>query len=74
MSLTNAEKQARWRERHLGIDRLHISPIDAQTKGALEQLRQKWGFDSINEVITKLAFDAAGHPEKARRVQSGFDF
>jgi hypothetical protein len=60
MALTNAEKQARYRERHLGVNgekrRLTLF-IDATTGAQLERLAHRKGY-SVTAVVEELAASA----------------
>jgi hypothetical protein len=60
MALTNAEKQARYRERHLGVDggkrRLTLF-IDANTGAQLDRLAHRKGY-SVTAVVEELAASA----------------
>jgi hypothetical protein len=60
MALTNAEKQARYRERHLGVNggkrRLTLF-IDATTGAQLDRLAHRKGY-SVTSVVEELAANA----------------
>jgi hypothetical protein len=60
MALTNAEKQARYRERHLGVDgekrRLTLF-IDAGTGAQLDRLAHRKGY-SVTAVVEELVASA----------------
>jgi hypothetical protein len=57
MALTNAEKQARYRERHLGADgekRRTTLFLNATTRAQLDRLAHRKGY-SVTAVIEELA-------------------
>jgi hypothetical protein len=60
MALSNAEKQARYRERHLGVDgekaRLQLF-LSADTKAQLDRLAHRKGY-TVTALIEELAASA----------------
>lgn len=79
MALTNAEKQARYRERHLGVDGTKVAVhlfLSAPAKKQLDRVARLYGY-TVTKMIEELAGNAEQHivdgldPEARKKYYDG---